>query len=86
MVGRYAVDSSIMMTAHNYNVTVVDMTNLCSYHQGRDSSLHLFNNVTTEDWRWNYQFIDGREMKTNGALLSNYLIRSKSDNAYDYSF
>lgn len=60
------------------------MTNLSSYHQGMDRSLNLKSKVAKEDWNWNYLFIKrSKDIRTDGALLSNYLICSENINAYD---
>lgn len=82
VVGRWGVDSGLMIASHNEHVSIVDMTHLVSYHQGINKSQSQRLRITEKDWNYNFKFVDRDEIRKSGALLSNYLITSKVYKAY----
>ena len=72
MVGRWYVDSVILSIAHDLSHKVVDMSNIVSVHQGKDSSFTLKNKIIDEDFNWNKNRIDSDYCYAKGILMSNY--------------
>ena len=75
VVGRYLVDSAIMLLSHKREYTVVDLTLLISAHQGTDSSSSFLSKVTRDNFLWNAHFVTGAAGQLMyGILSSNYLV------------
>lgn len=72
VVGRWGVDTVIMITTHSHKYSVVDMTYIYSYHQGRDTSSNRRKAYVKDDWFWNKQFYLEKQVLTEGSIYSNY--------------
>ena len=75
VVGRWYVDSAILVYAHARSFDVVDITSLASIHQGFDSSLNHMGKVPRKDFYWNAAHINSHLGNTQGRITSNYFIR-----------
>lgn len=54
VVGRWYIDSVIMNTCHNYNISMIEVTSIPSYHQGVDrSAINTKANGTRHSFYWN---------------------------------
>ena len=74
VVGRWGVDTGIMIHAHDSKINIVDITEVFSYHQGQDASSSKKHSVQEKDWKWNYQYFDRKFILTKGTVHSNYYI------------
>lgn len=75
VVGRWYVDSAILVYAHARSFDVVDITSLASIHQGFDSSLNHMGKIPRKDFFWNAAHINSHLGNTQGRITSNYFIR-----------
>ncbi|CBK21405.2 uncharacterized protein [Blastocystis hominis] len=75
VVGRWYVDSAILVYAHARSFDVVDITSLASIHQGFDSSMNHMGKVPRKDFFWNAAHINSHLGNTQGRITSNYFIR-----------
>ena len=82
VVGRWGIDAAILVKAHRKGIPVVDISNLRSYHQGRDASGANRSKVKPDDWKWNWRYITVKQGKVQGKLTSNYLVESKHYSVY----
>lgn len=75
VVGRWYVDSAILVYAHGHSFDVVDITSLASIHQGFDSSFNHMGKVPRKDFFWNAVHINSHLGNVQGRITSNYFIR-----------
>ena len=72
-MGRYYVDSAILLYSHRSRMPVVDLTRIRSFHQGIDSSNDLRGRMEHNNLYYNYKYM----MKSNssdGSLYSSHFV------------
>lgn len=74
VVGRYKIDSAILHLSHQRNMTIVDLSNIRSIHQGMEASGAKRHQVIGKDWRWNHAVVGDAIPVGSGYLSANYVV------------
>ena len=74
VVGRYRIDSAILYLSHMKNMTIVDLSNIKSVHQGMEASGAKKALLQREDWFWNHRVVGDAISGSSGHLSANYVV------------
>lgn len=74
VVGRYRIDSAILYLSHMKHMTIVDLSNIKSIHQGMEASGAKKALLQREDWFWNHRVVGDAISGSSGHLSANYVV------------
>ena len=74
VVGRWYVDSTILVFSHSRKYSVVDITSLASIHLSLDESVHVRSRVEYHDFYWNKGHVPFKADSVDGYLQGNYFV------------
>ena len=74
VVGRYWVDNEILVYCHLSNKSVVDLSNLRSFHQGTIHSGNKRGMISASDFNYNSGFLVTKNLSTISLSSTNYTV------------